>query len=145
VDTVMELRKSDGQHDAQLQIRPREEQEATLALAFDQQLATWRLEGNANEFAKTRSRQVILDALRKVTSDGDPAGPRDVADACPEKSYDVVRQRLPKLVDEGMAEKVDYGKYMPVHTPPSHPSHPSQLSQPSQASHSDTKDEEVPF
>ena len=141
----MELRKSDGQHDAELQIRPREEQEATLALAFDHEIATWRLEGNANEFAKTRSRQVILDALRQVTSNGEPAGPREVADACPEKSYEVVRQRLPKLVDEGMVEKVGYGKYMPVHTPPSHPSHPSQLSQASQASQSDTTDEEAPF
>ena len=135
VDNVLVMRKERGQHDAELQVVPREENESTLALEFDGQLVTWVLKGNAEDFAKTRTRQVILDTLRDLTRDGEPIGPKEVAEACPDKSYATVRKRLYNLVEEGKVEKPEYGKYVPVHTTPSHPSHPSHLSDSSHPSH----------
>jgi hypothetical protein len=142
VDNVLVMSKERGQHDAELQVVPREEDESTLALEFDGTLVTWTLKGNAEDFAKTKTRQVILDTLRELTQDGEPVGPKEVADACPEKSYATVRKRLSNLVDEGKVEKPEYGKYMPVHNTPSHPSHPSQSSD---SSHPSQEDEEPPF
>ena len=131
VDNVLVMRKERGQHDAELQIVPREEEEQTLSLSFDPQLTTWRLEGQAEEFAKTEERQEVLDALRDLTNDGqgDPVGPKEVSEALPETSYDTVRQRLSRMAEaeESRVEKPATGKYLPK-TPshPSHPSHPSQ-------------------
>jgi len=145
VDNVLVMKKERGQHDAELQVVPREENESTLALEFNPQVVTWTLKGNVEDFAKTGVRQEVLDALRRITEDGEPAGPREVADALDGISYDVVRQRLPKLVDEGKVEKVGYGKYLPHHTTPSHPSHPSHSSQPSHPSQEDSSDDGAPF
>jgi hypothetical protein len=142
VDNVLVMTKERGAHDAELQVMPRHEEDATHALEFDAHVATWTVKGNAEAFAKTEVRQIVLDALRAVY-EGDPVGPKDVAGACEDVSYDVVRKRLGNLVEEGKAQKKGYGKYIPV--PPSHLSHPSHLSQPSHPSHSAQRAEDAPF
>jgi hypothetical protein len=145
VDTILIMRKERGQHDAELQVVPREEEESTLALEFDPQVVTWTLKGDVEEFAKTDIRQKVLDGLRSVTADGEPAGPSAVADVLEGVSNDVVRQRLPKLVEEGKVKKVGYGQYLPHHNPPSHPSHPSHSSHSSHPSQDEPPEDGAPF
>lgn len=147
VDNVLVMRKERGQHDAELQIVPREEEETTLALSFDQQLTTWRLEGPADEFAKTKERQRVLDALREVTDDGrgDPVGPKEVSDAIPDLEYDTVAKTLSRMAkaNQPRVKKPDYGKYLPI--TPSNLSNLSKSSNPSSLSKSGETRDETPF
>lgn len=126
VENVLFMRKT-GQHDAELKIRPREEEEQTLSLSFEERLKTWSLEGPVENYAKTEERQQILEVLRKLTADGDgdPVGPKDVADSNSDLSYDNVRQLLTSMADspDDPVEKVGYGEYLPT---TSHRSHRSQ-------------------
>lgn len=66
VDNVLVLLKKRGQMDAVLIVLPREQEEAELALSFDARISTWVLVGNAEDFAKTKERQEILDVLREA-------------------------------------------------------------------------------
>jgi len=132
VDNIIIMQKERGQHDAELQITPREEEEVTLRLSFDPQVKTWRLEGPAEEFAKTKERQAVLDTLRNLTN-GDrkeAVGPKEIADANDDLEYENVRYLLSKMVDaeDSRVEKAGYGKYKPIPQgkPPSHPSQSSQ-------------------
>lgn len=68
VDNVLVLQKQRGQADAKLTIIPREEEEAEYALRFDAAIATWILEGPADEIAKTAERQQIMSVLRSAES-----------------------------------------------------------------------------
>lgn len=140
VDNIIIMQKERGQHDAELQITPREEEEVTLRLSFDPQVKTWRLEGPAEEFAKTKERQEVLDTLRNLTNGGrkEAVGPKEVADANDDLEYENVRKTLTRMVEaeEPRVEKKGYGKYAPTsqRKPLSHPSHLSQ-----------SEDEEPPF
>ena len=133
VDNIIIMSKERGQHDAELQITPREEEEVTLRLSFDPHVKTWRLEGPAEQFAKTKERQEVLDTLVDLTNGGrkESVGPKEIADANDDLEYDNVRYLLTKMVDaeSPRVEKSGRGKYKP--TPqmesPSQPSHPSQV------------------
>lgn len=131
VDNIIIMQKERGQHDAELQVTPREEEERTLRLTFDEYVLTWRLEGPAGQFAKTAERQAILDALRELTDngEGDPVGPKRVADELPDTKPENVRALLKKMVEaeEPRVEKVGYGEYKPTPQmePRSHRSHRS--------------------
>jgi hypothetical protein len=132
VDNIIIMQKERGQHDAELQITPREEEEMTLRLSFDPQVKTWRLEGPAEEFAKTKERQEVLNTLRNLTN-GDrkeAVGPKEIAEANEDLEYENVRYLLSKMVDaeNPRVEKAGYGKYKPIpqQKPPSHPSQSSQ-------------------
>ena len=132
VDNIIIMSKERGQHDAELQITPREEEEVSLRLSFDPHVKTWRLEGPAEQFAKTKERQEVLDTLRNLTNGGrkEAVGPKEVADANDDLEYENVRYLLSKMVeaDDPRVEKAGYGEYKPTpqREPPSHPSHPSQ-------------------
>ena len=132
VDNIIIMSKERGQHDAELQITPREEEEVSLRLSFDPHVKTWRLEGPAEQFAKTKERQEVLDTLRNLTNGGckEAVGPKEVADANDDLEYENVRYLLSKMVeaDDPRVEKTGYGEYKPIpqQKPPSHPSHPSQ-------------------
>jgi hypothetical protein len=143
VDNVIIMSKERGQHDAELQITPREEEEVSLRLSFDPHVKTWRLEGPAEQFAKTKERQEVLNTLRKLTKGGrkEGVGPKEVADANDALEYENVRKTLSRMVNakEPRVEKVGYGEYAPTsqRKPLSHPSH---------LSHSDSEpDEDTPF
>lgn len=126
VENVLFMQKA-GKDEAELKVRPREEEERAFSLSFDNHLMTWSLEGPAENFAKTEERQQILDVLRKLTDDGEgePVGPKEVADADPDLRYPNVRKLLSKMAGspEDPVEKAGYGKYTTTTT--SHPSHRS--------------------
>jgi len=133
VDNIIIMSKERGQHDAELQITPREEEEVSLRLSFDPHVKTWRLEGPAEQFAKTKERQEVLDTLVDLTNGGrkESVGPKEIADANDDLEYDNVRYLLTKMVDaeSPRVEKSGRGKYKPTPQmePPSQPSHPSQV------------------
>jgi hypothetical protein len=133
VDNIIIMSKERGQHDAELQITPREEEEVSLRLSFDPHVKTWRLEGPAEQFAKTKERQEVLDTLVALTNGGrkESVGPKEIADANDDLEYDNVRYLLTKMVDaeSPRVEKSGRGKYKPTPQmrPPSQPSHPSQV------------------
>ena len=133
VDNILIMSKERGQHDAELQVTPREEEEVSLRLTFDAHVKTWRLEGPADQFAKTKERQEILETLRELTDDGegDPVGPKQVSDELDDVTDENVRYLLSKMVDaeDPRVKKVGYGKYAltPQMEPPSHPSQSSHL------------------
>jgi len=123
VDNVLVMTKDRSQHDAKIKAVCRETEDSEYAFSFDEDRTTWILKGESTSFAKTSERQKILEALCKVTSEDDPAGPKHVDSAC-NVSYDTIRQLLGKMVDEGTVEKVGRGKYLPASR-----SHCSQRSQ----------------
>jgi hypothetical protein len=107
VDNVLIMQKERGQVDATLTVIPREEEEAEYALTFDPQLMTWVLAGNAEDFAKTRERQRILDVLKACD---EPLGPQDIAAASGQK-YGNVRYLLSQMLKDGEVAKEGRGAY----------------------------------
>src|SRR5579885_361195 len=63
-DVVLGLKRARGQIDAELCITGRDiEDDSTLALTFDKERALWCLQGKANEVARSKEQQAILDLL----------------------------------------------------------------------------------
>lgn len=113
VDNILVMTKDRGQHDAQVKAICREAEDSEYAFSFDEERTTWVLKGESTSFAKTSERQRILNALCKVTSEDDPAGPKHVDSAC-SVGYDTIRHLLGKMVDEGTVEKLGRGEYLPT-------------------------------
>lgn len=86
VDNVLVMQRSRRQADAILTVIPREEDEAELALKFDEQIKNWVLIGHANELAKTHARQEIIDVLKKV---GEPMTPKKIAETLGKKPNNI--------------------------------------------------------
>ena len=107
VDNVLLMEKEYGQMDAKLTVIPREEEEAELALKFDAESNTWTLEGNADQYGKTKERQAILDVLKDAQN---PLGPTDIANLI-RKTNGSVRYLLSKMLADGKVTQPAYGKY----------------------------------
>jgi len=107
VDNVLVLEKERGQVDAILTVTPREEEEAELALNFDPVSATWILQGNADEIAKTLEQQRVLDVLRDA--DG-PMRAKEIAGIADLRANNVSKL-LYKLRHEGLVIQPKYGHY----------------------------------
>lgn len=86
VDNVLVMKRSRGQIDALLTVIPREEDEAELALKFDEHASTWILKGDAREVAKTLARQKIFDALKEA---GKAMTPKQLAEVLGEKPNNI--------------------------------------------------------
>jgi hypothetical protein len=108
-DTVHILQRARGAYSATLCITGRDVEEKQLALEFEKSRTMWRLLGNADEVAKTKERQDILDVLR----DAPPEGMRPTEVAKILKRPDAnVRRLLIKLLREGQVLTKGYGIYI---------------------------------
>jgi hypothetical protein len=107
-DTIMIMSRGRGTADATLLVTGRDVEEQELALQFDQSVKTWILLGLAQEVAKSRERQVILDALKEAHPK--ELRPSEIAKATGGTGANI-RKLLPKLVQEGHVRKTGYGTY----------------------------------
>jgi AAA domain/RepB DNA-primase from phage plasmid/IclR helix-turn-helix domain len=83
--------------------------EVEKAMSFDRNSCLWRIEGDAGPIRRSSERTSILNA---ITEAGQPIGPTDIATATGMKAGNV-RFLLLKLMQEGVIEKAEYGKYRP--------------------------------
>jgi RecA-family ATPase len=105
-DSILVL-KRDSSGSMVLHGRGRDLVEIEKAMAFDADACLWRIAGDATAVRRSRERNVALDAIVEAK---EPIGPNDVAAATGMRAANV-RYLLGKLVEEGLIEKVSYGKY----------------------------------
>ncbi|MBV8973165.1 MAG: AAA family ATPase [Sphingomonadaceae bacterium] len=94
--------------DARLSGKGREFEQFERVMLRDRNTGGWRLGGDAREVAKTGERQAVLDAL--AAARGAPLSTAVIASATG-KSAANVSKLLKKLVIDGTAECVAYGRY----------------------------------
>lgn len=111
-DTIMVLRRSRGQADAELAVTGRDIPEQSLALRFDPATGAWTLLGDSAEWHLSLSRKEIVDLLRSV---GKPMKPKAIADALGRKQ-DAVRQAVIRMANDNQLETNGDGAYSPVPT-----------------------------
>jgi hypothetical protein len=109
-DTIMRLvrARGAGQVDATLNIVGRDIEEKDLALQFDRDTKSWSLVGDAEEVARTRKQQEILDLLIESK---EPLAPKEIADIL-EKPAGKVRKSLYYMKSDGLVLQPEYGKYI---------------------------------
>jgi predicted transcriptional regulator len=81
--------------------------EIEKAMTFDRESCLWRMGEDAAVARRSAERNAVLEALADAT---EPMGPNDIAAASGMKSANV-RKLLPKLVNEGLIEKSERGRY----------------------------------
>ncbi len=133
VDNVLGLMRERGKFDAVLKGNGRDVIELEKALTFDPELCQWTIEGEASDYARSKERNLILDALRKNNHQAMTA--KQVAIAI-NKSYDAARKTLQRMVEAREISAVSFGREMLylLNEDVSHVSHMSQVSQVSQVS-----------
>lgn len=76
-DATIILKRERGQADGTLFITGRDVEEQELALQFDQQICSWKLMGNANEYKLSREREEIITVFKTIK---EPLTPKDVSE-----------------------------------------------------------------
>jgi transposase len=84
-----------------------------MNFSLDTERAMWEPRGEDWEFAKTSSRQEILDAVRDA---GESLSPKEIAEATG-KSHDNVRVLVRKMHEDGELRNTEYGEYAPPQAP----------------------------
>jgi hypothetical protein len=108
VDGALVLKRERGRADAYLYVTGRDiENEQELALNWDNDTATWKIAGDAEEYRGSKERREIIECLRSL---GGTAGPKEVSDALG-KDYNAVKQLLYKMGNDGDVRNVGGGKY----------------------------------
>ena len=110
-DSLLALIRTTGQSDAELHVTGRDIEEAEYALRFDGTSLKWGLLDDVRNIKSTKQRQKLFDALRIYASEENPLTPKELA-AIAGLDQQYVKNALPKLIKEGSAKKVDYGKYI---------------------------------
>ncbi len=120
VDGFLILKRDRGRHDAALHVEGRDiEEPAELALTWDQELASWKLAGDAEEFRMSRARAEILAAVKELGR----ATAREVADHTGGE-YENVRKLLSKMAVEGVVRAEEKGRTKYYTTDPNDPNDP---------------------
>lgn len=113
-DAVLVLTRSRGAAGGVLKVTGRDVEEAEHALDFDAHRGTWKLlDGPASDYTLSTERRAIVAAVRDTPG----ITPKAIADAAGVK-YDVVRQLVRKMVDDGQLDTDGGGHYLPVNDPP---------------------------
>jgi DNA-binding transcriptional ArsR family regulator len=81
--------------------------EIEKAMTFDRESCVWRMGDDAAVARRSAERNAVLEALADAT---EPMGPNDIAAAAGMRPVNV-RNLLPKLIKEGLIEKVERGRY----------------------------------
>lgn len=96
-DAVLVLRRERGQADASLFVTGRDVEEQDLALKWEtEDTLGWTLLGQAEDFRRSRERQVILDTIKEMPG----MTPSEIADVV-DKSRGSVRKLLFSMVRDG--------------------------------------------
>ena len=110
-DAILVLTRDMSSADAILYGRGRDIEEIETALAFDPGTCTWSIEGNAEDYRRSKERQEIINVLRNAD---DPMKPQEVANRL-DKESGAVRKMLTKMAQDGEIKRAGYGKYV-LHT-----------------------------
>jgi DNA-binding Lrp family transcriptional regulator len=98
MDGALVIKRARGDADAILHVTGRDiEDDADLALKWDQMTAIWSIVGDAADYMQTTARRKIIQAIRDA---GRPLTGHEIADRLGEK-YDNVRKVIPRLEDTG--------------------------------------------
>ena len=111
VDGALILKRDRGRADAYLHVTGREiEEEAELALRWDQDLASWTLAGDADEYRQSEERRRIIALLKRAD---EPMQPKDIAESLG-KNRATVRRLLQEMKLAGQIADTGNG-YTPTH------------------------------
>lgn len=111
-DCTWVLTRVRGESDAKLFATGRDIEEQNLALSFDKELATWRVLGDAAEYAQTHERRAVLDVLPF----GSAMKTKEIAAAIGKKEQ-ATGYLLSKLEKEGLVKNPKFGYWTRL-TPP---------------------------
>ncbi|MEI6873551.1 MAG: AAA family ATPase [Spirochaetota bacterium] len=106
-DSTWVLNRARGAADATLFVTGRDVEEQSLALHFDGDCGTWKVLGDAAEYAMSTDRREILELVRK-----NPMKPKSIGDALG-KNPSTVRNLLAKMVKADELRVDQDGKYSP--------------------------------
>lgn len=104
VDSILVLRRGRGEADATLFLTGRDCEERELALRFDK--GRWQVLGDAEEYALTKERRELLQAIQAL---GGAARPKEIAELLG-KNHNTVKVLLRKLQAERLVTSVG-GRY----------------------------------
>ena len=140
VNTMWALRRDVNDSTIQvLELRGRDlENDEPLALKWDSYLNQHIIEGPANEVAISTERKTILATL----ADDEPHTPKDIATTLG-RPVETVKQLLRKLLNEGVIDKVGYGKYARI-AKGDHSDHGGNSDHSDHSDHSTKSDRELP-
>jgi hypothetical protein len=106
-DSTWVLTRARGEADASLFITGRDVEEQTLALRFDSACGTWAVLGDAAEYAQSRERREVLDA---IPFEPEARKTKDIVARLGKKAPAVSRL-LEKLEAEGLVFSPTYGQW----------------------------------
>ena len=110
-DAVLVLTRARNTKQAILKLTGRDVEEAQFAVELDASLGAWQmLDGDASDYELSDERRRIVSTVR--TDEG--LGPKAIADQSGVK-YDVVRQLVRKMIDDGTLDTDGNGHYFTVH------------------------------
>lgn len=118
-DTTLVLKRSRTAVDAELYVTGRDVEEQKLALSFSPDVGVWTLQGDARQWAVSKTRRNIIEAIETATI---PLTPKEISELCPDVSHDTVRQLVRKMADDAQLDAVGGGRYVtpslrsPVHS-----------------------------
>ena len=108
VDGTLILKRERGKADAYLHVDGRDvEEPAELALRWDQNLASWNLMGDADEYRMSEERRAIVGLLERS---GEPMAPKEIAEALG-KGESATKMMLRDMVADGQVLNPQRGQY----------------------------------
>jgi DNA-binding MarR family transcriptional regulator len=117
-DTIIVCKRARGQADATLHITGRDVEEQDLALRFDAAIGTWKLLGEAREWAVSEQRRKIIETLEVAGA----MKPKQLAEAAG-LDHGVVKHLVRSMVEAGQIDSDGSGSYL-IHRSPHSPVHP---------------------
>ena len=117
-DSVMVLQRKRGEADATFTVAARDLEDREDALRFDVETGTWHLMGAAADYAQSKQRLLILEAVRDLQAvRGASTGPSAIAEHLGDAvKVNAVRQLMPKMVRDGALAVRGRGQYYdPTH------------------------------
>jgi hypothetical protein len=113
VDSVMVLYDRRGKR-AKLFVQGRDVDSEVYAVVYSPECWTWYILGKQWRVQATESQQAVLDFITENSSKKNPVSPTEIADGSGIKRNYVAGKILPKLLKDGLIEKVGRGKYYAV-------------------------------
>ncbi len=111
-DTVLVLKRSRGQADAELCVTGRDLEDQELALEFRENIG-WTIMGDAQGYRYTKERQEVLSVLQEAS---EPLSSKEIAEVLGHKPGNV-RRLIMKLHNDGLIKREEYGKYVYAQLP----------------------------
>jgi RecA-family ATPase len=109
-DSVLVMRRTRGQADAELHVTGRDIEEKSYALRFDPNVGTWTLLGDAAEWQLSESRRKILEALKVATR----ATPKQLTDYIEGAEYENIKKACQRMASAEQIVANGDGTYSPL-------------------------------